>query len=233
MAGGNVGTKKQGAVRIAVFDFDGTCIDGNSPVLLVKHLAARRMLRPSVLGRICLWGLAYKLHLPQNESWVRGLVFTAFEGVPQQEADAFLAAFYDEKIDGIVRPAALEEIERRRAEGDVIVSVSATFAPIVDRAIEARGLFDVAIATNMRVDAEGRYTCEVACTPTEGAEKPRALARWADARYGSGNWELVAAYGDHYSDRPLLEAAAEPFAVTPGPTLARYAKDAGWPVLTW
>lgn len=222
-----------GRVRIAVFDFDGTCLDGNSPVLLVRRLALSGMIRPSVLARIMGWGIAYKLHLPQNESWVRGLVFDSFEGKPKADVDAFLAKFYDEKIDPIVRPAALAEIERQRACGAHIVSVSATFSPIIERAIERRGMFDHAIATDMKVDAHGRYTREVACTPTEGAEKPIALARYADARFGAGKWRLVAAYGDHYSDRPLLEAAEQPYAVTPGPTLARYAKDQGWPILEW
>lgn len=220
-------------VRIAVFDFDGTTIAGNSPVLLVRHLAARRMLRPSVLGRILLWGFAYKFHLPQNESWVRGLVFTAFEGMPKNEADAFLARFYDEKVDPIVRPAALAEIDRLRCDGVHIVSVSATFSPIVARAVERRHLFDHFVATEMKVDDRGCYLPEVACTPTEGAEKPLALARYADAAFGAGKWRLVAAYGDHYSDRPLLEAADQPYAVTPGPTLTRYAKEQGWPILEW
>ena len=232
---GNPGTGREAddRVRIAVFDFDGTCIDGNSPVLLVRHLALHGMLSPSVVGRILLWGAAYKLHLPQNESWVRGLVFSAFEGKPKSEVDDFLARFYDEKIDAIVRPRALAEIDRRRAQGMVIVSVSATFSPIVKRAIERRHLFDHGIATDMKVDEAGRYTREVACTPTEGAEKPLALARWADATYGEGNWVLAAAYGDHYSDRPLLESADAPYAVTPGPTLARFARETGWPILEW
>ena len=30
--------------RLAVFDFDGTSIAGNSPVLLVSHLLSRKML---------------------------------------------------------------------------------------------------------------------------------------------------------------------------------------------
>ena len=72
----------EGPVRLAAFDFDGTSLDGNSPVMLVKHLAKLRMLNPTVLLRIGLWAAAYKLRLPQNEAWVRGLVFRAFAGKP-------------------------------------------------------------------------------------------------------------------------------------------------------
>ena len=55
-----------GPVRLAAFDFDGTSLDGNSPVMLVKHLAKLRMLNPTVLLRIGLWAAAYKFRLPQN-----------------------------------------------------------------------------------------------------------------------------------------------------------------------
>ena len=42
----------EGPVRLAAFDFDGTALDGNSPVILVKFLVRRRMLNPSVeIGR--------------------------------------------------------------------------------------------------------------------------------------------------------------------------------------
>ena len=48
-----------GKVRLAVFDFDGTSIDGNSPVMLVSHLARRRMIGKRITLRIALWGLRY------------------------------------------------------------------------------------------------------------------------------------------------------------------------------
>lgn len=47
--------------EIAVFDFDGTCISGNSPVLLVRYLLKKGQVRTSVLLRILTWGIAYKL----------------------------------------------------------------------------------------------------------------------------------------------------------------------------
>lgn len=50
--------------EIAVFDFDGTCISGNSPVLLVRYLLKKGQVRTSVLLRILTWGIAYKLASP-------------------------------------------------------------------------------------------------------------------------------------------------------------------------
>ena len=92
-------TVQKKPVEIAVFDFDGTSISGNSPVILVRYLQRKKMLKKRVLTRIIFWGLRYKLRLPQNESWVRGAVFSAFEGQKQEEVDRFLESFYDEHLE--------------------------------------------------------------------------------------------------------------------------------------
>lgn len=220
--------------RIAAFDFDGTSIQGNSPVMLVRHLKRLDMLDKRVLAKIVSWGAAYKLHLPQSEAWVRGLVFTAFQGWRKSDADAFLADFYDEAIEARhrFRPQAEAAMRSYRSRGFDVVVVSATFAPIVRRAQQFHP-FDACLSTEMAVDDQGFYTCEVDGECIEGEAKVRAITAWADARYGAGNWELSAAFGDHHSDIPLLEAAVSPFAVSPNSTLSRVARERGWTTLHW
>lgn len=219
---------------IAAFDFDGTSIRGNSPVLLVRYLQQRGMLRKRVIAKILSWAAAYKLRLPQSEAWVRGLVFTAFEGMPQGEVDAFLAEFYDECIEGQgrFRPEAERTMQRLRAQGVEVLIVSASFGPIVRHA-QTLHAFDACLCTEMKLDARGRYTCQVNGECIEGEAKVRAIKRYANARYGAGNWELVEAYGDHHSDVPLLRAATRGFAVTPDNPLERAARRNGWGVLDW
>ena len=221
-----------GRVQVAAFDFDGTTIQGNSPVMLVRYLALRGMLRKSVIFRILLWAGAYKVRLPQNESWVRGLVFSAFKGEPVAKVDAFLARFYHEMIEGRFRPQAVAALREHAEAGHAVVWVSASFEPIILEAMRDHYVH-YQCSTRMRVDAEGDYTDQVEGLPVEGAEKMVALRRLCDAEFGAGNWELGWAYGDHHSDRPLLDAARVPYAVTPDRPLARTARREGWQVLDW
>lgn len=223
---------RQAPVRLAVFDFDGTCISGNSPVLLVLYLMRRGMLGKSVLARIALWGVAYKFRLPQNESWVRALVFSAFEGRPRREVDDFLAEFYDSEISPLFRAQADAAMRERTAEGCEIVVVSATFEPIILRAMKHHP-FALQASTRMRIASDGTYTREVEGLPVEGTEKVAALERLANARFGEGNWRLAYAYGDHHSDRDLLSSAERAFAVAPDRPLARTARRCGWEILEW
>ncbi len=218
--------------RIVVFDFDGTSIIGNSPVALVKHLVSQKMLGPSYVARILAWGIAYAWHIPQNEEWVRGLVFSAFEGMPQAEVDAFLRKFYDEKIEPSYRPIADKTMLEHSAQGDTVVVISATFEPIVLRAMEKHA-FKHQISVRMELDEKGCYTRKVLGKAVEGEEKVRCVERFGNEMFGEGNWDLTYAYADHYSDIPLLEAAQHPRAVSPSPALTREAKKRGWTILDW
>ncbi|MEC4183711.1 HAD-IB family hydrolase [Adlercreutzia sp. R21] len=219
-------------VQVAAFDFDGTCIRGNSPVLLVRHLARRRMLKPSVIARIMGWGACYKARLPQNESWVRGLVFRAFVGQPAAEVNRFLRDFYDRFIDERFRPDAEAAMLAHEEAGHAVVCVSATFEPIVAAAMQRRPI-QYAIATRMKVDFQGNYTDKVEGLPIEGPQKVQVLSQFCDERFGEGRWELAWAYGDHHSDRALLAAAAHPCAVTPDRPLTRTANAEGYEILDW
>ncbi|WP_369880674.1 HAD family hydrolase [Adlercreutzia muris] len=225
-------TTGSGRVLVAAFDFDGTCIRGNSPVLLVRHLARKRMLAPSVVARILGWAACYKARLPQNESWVRGLVFRAFAGRPVGEVNRFLYDFYDRFIDERFRADAEAAMRAHEAEGHAVVCVSATFEPIVAAAMEHHPI-QYAIATRMKVDEGGRYTDEVAGLPIEGPEKVAVLSRFCDEQFGAGSWELGWAYGDHHSDRSLLAAARHACAVTPDRPLTRTANAEGYDILDW
>ena len=219
-------------VQLAVFDFDGTSIAGNSPMLLFLDLAKHNLLANSVMLRILLWAAAYKFRLPQNESWVRSLVFSAFEGHPVEEVDQYLADFYDRDIAPLFRPEADAAMREHAAAGHVVVVISATFEPIILRAREHHP-FENQVSTRMRVAPDGTYTREVEGLPVEGEQKLVALTDFADARFGAGNWELAYAYGDHHSDRALLSAATHAFAVDPDKPLARTARKRGWKILDW
>lgn len=219
-------------VKLVAFDFDGTALDGNSPVILVKYLVRRHMLPPTVVARIVAWGAAYKLRLPQNEAWVRGLVFRAFANMPVDDVDRFLRDFYDECVDARFREQADAAMHAWREKGCKIVCVSATFEPIILQAMTKHPI-DLQISTRMKKADDGTYTCEVEGEPVEGDQKMIELRRLANSLWGPGGWELVAAYGDHHSDRAMIGAAKRGFAVCPDRPLSRTAKDQGYTVLEW
>jgi HAD superfamily hydrolase (TIGR01490 family) len=218
--------------RIAVFDFDGTLISGQSGSLPFRYLLSRGYLSPVQAVRLSWWGIRYALHLPKRQEEPREIIFSAFAGHGPAEVRAIMDDFYDKVLVERLRPRGVEEVDRRLGDGCVTLLVSATFKDIAARA--ARDMhFDGYVATDMKRDQNGGYTGEVEGEVIAGLEKMHAVERWADAHIGHGKWVVAYAYGDHYSDCDLLVEAANPYAVSPGRTLKRTARRLDWPIVDW
>ena len=172
------------------------------------------------------------MRLPHNESWVRSQVFQAFDGMSKEQADAYMRQFYDDYIEPRFRPAAHMAMSDHAAAGHEVIVVSASFEPVILRAMELHP-FVAQASTRMKVNPDGTYSREVDGLPVEGDEKLAAIKRVCDERYGKGGWRIVAAYGDHHTDEPMLAAADQAYAVTPNTKLERIAKARNWPILDW
>lgn len=220
------------AARLAVFDYDGTIISGQSGLLIARYMLSRGLLKMRHAARLVLWGLRYATHLPHREEEARELVFKGLSDSRPEDVDGFMQEFHDTILAPLYRTKAEREIAARKAEGCTVLLVSATFSALADIAAERLGM-DAAIATVMELGKDGYFTGSVEGDVIEGSIKFVAVQRWADGHLGAGNWELAYAYGDHFSDRELLGMATQPYVVCPKALLRRYAKKRGWAILDW
>ncbi|MDR1013633.1 MAG: HAD-IB family hydrolase [Coriobacteriales bacterium] len=218
-------------VRIVAFDFDGTLLEGHSPVRMVRALARRGIIPYGTALAALWWGVRYKLRIPVEQKVVREYIFRSFSQFPAAEADAVMAGLYRDQLRPRLRPQALEAIRGHKEAGEKVVLVSASFSPLLREVARDVGA-DRFIATQMEV-ADGFYTGKVAGQPPEGEQKLLQLAAWADGRFGAKGWVLTAAYGDHRSDAPLLAAARCAVAVNPDTGLERTARREGWRIVDW
>ena len=138
--------------------------------------------------------------------------------------------------------AAAKKNEPVAAPVSVAPAASSAAAPVIKLSVPASaGEVSVVIpVTNaqqgtvaIKVNPDGTYGCEVEGSPVEGDQKMIELRRFANAKWGVGGWELEAAYGDHHSDRAMLAAAKQAFAVCPDRPLSRTARERGYQVLEW
>jgi HAD superfamily hydrolase (TIGR01490 family) len=177
------------------------------------------------------WGVRYRFRMPVEQDEVREYIFKSFSHFPAAEADSLMTGFYNEKLRQRLRLQACEAIREHRATGEIVVLVSASFSPILREASRDVGA-DWFICTQMEVE-DGYYTGSVEGQPPEGEQKIIQLTAWANGEYGEDGWELVIAYGDHYSDEPLLRAARLAVAVNPDTGLERVARREKWRIVDW
>lgn len=220
-------------VQIAVLDFDGTIIDGQSGSQLVWWLMGKQRIKLSSIVKIGWWGARYKLHLPCEQSDVREEIFEMFKDDPIQQVNDLMHAFHDECLIPMYKKRAQEVIEKLRDQGFYTIIISASFISVVMPAAERLGVHAL-LATRMELNEDHtRFTGKVYGVPVEGKEKVTALQRFANEKFGIGNWEIACAYGDHHSDKYLLERARYACAVDPDSSLERKARKNQWSIVSW
>ncbi len=218
--------------RLAVFDYDGTVISGQSGALFSRYLFMRGYLNPIRALRLGWWGFRYVFHLPYHEDEPREQIFGALREHTGKEVDQLMLDFHNEVLLKRYRPEAIAEVQKRKDEGCITLLISATFSGIAQAAAKVLRV-DGLVATDMERDEEGHFTGNVAGDVISGQNKIKAVASWADEHIGQGKWVIAYSYADHHTDEDLLSVSEKAYAVTPGKTLKHKAKRMRWEVLDW
>ncbi|RKS79064.1 HAD superfamily hydrolase (TIGR01490 family) [Actinomadura pelletieri DSM 43383] len=214
---------------VAVFDFDGTIVASD---VVEAHLWARLLDVPLKSWPGTLAPVLRKVpHYLRTEHRDRGEFLREFvqryEGANEEELRALAR---DRLSDVLLRrawPQAIRRIRRHREAGHRTILLTGTLDVFVE---PLRTLFDDILAARLRV-VDGRCTGTFEQPPLIGEARGAWLRAWAGEEGVdlTGSW----AYGDHYSDRPVLEQVGNPVAVNPDARLYRHAKKQRWTIADW
>ncbi len=216
-------------MEAAFFDLDKTVITKASVLAFGYPMYHQGLLSKKAVLK-GLYAQAVYLHLGANEdrlARLRDSVLALTKGWEQAKVRRIIEEALDEVIAPIIYKDALELMDRHRAEGRLIVIVSASPEEMVLPLSRYLGA-DEAIASRARIDEFGRYTGEMAFY-AYGPYKAEAMRELAQRR--GLDLSRSYAYSDSYTDLPMLEAVGHPVAVNPDRVLQRIAKDRGWEVV--
>jgi HAD superfamily hydrolase (TIGR01490 family) len=218
-------------VRAAFFDLDKTVIAKSSLVALGPELHARGLLHRRTLIRAGISQLWFQRFGADEKRLhkVRQMVLKITRGWDQDEVRQMVKETIGDVIEPLLYAEALELIDHHLAEGHEVFLVSSAPAEIVEPFAE---LLDItgAISSMALIDERGKFTGEMAFF-AQGENKAQAIREIAEKR-GIDLSESYA-YSDSETDVPMLEAVGHPFAVNADRTLARYAHEHQWPLLTF
>lgn len=215
-------------MSLAIFDLDNTLLGGDSDYLWGQFLIEQGIVERDYYERE---------HRRFYDEYLAGTLdiheFLQFQLRPLTVHDlatlhVLRDQFLQEKIAPIILPKARDLVQRHRAQGDHLLIITATNSFITAPIAEMFGI-SALIASEPRME-QGRYTGEVEGVPTYREGKVVRLKDWLSTREIDlkGSWF----YSDSHNDLSLLKEVSHPVAVDPDATLAQYAEDQGWPIIS-
>ena len=219
-------------MAFAAFDLDGTLYTGHIIPALARHHVTHRV-------KILPLSAYMAVHMPLWPLWRVGLVteekvrelssrhmpWMIMGWTPQEAATAF-QRIAEQYVRPLVRSSVLSRLRRHQADGDRVILVSGTPAPLL--AEIGRQLRVQETVGTPAVLKAGRYSGASVLPVCQGAGK---VVRLEEYLGDSVSWSESYAYADSYSDLPLLQRVGHPVAVCPDAELATWARNLGWEVM--
>jgi phosphatidylglycerophosphatase C len=194
--------EERGGRPIVAFDFDGTLTthDSFTGFLAWKAKPYRYFVG---LVRLIPHLLAYCVN--RDRGRLKAAASARFlGGEPIEKIAADAEAFAMEKAQAMLRPDAVQAWRNWRAQGVLLVIVTATPDVVVRPFARALGA-DMLIGTRLKVDEDGRVSGRFEGLNCRGPEKVKRLKQ----AFGE-DVTLLAAYGDTAGDREMLRLAEIP-----------------------
>lgn len=211
----------------AVFDLDGTLIDGFSASHFFRHrlrnrdIDANEMLRTIRLGVDALLGqIDFDTFMTESGR--------AFAG--KREADLMQIGdeIFESEIADLMYPDMRALVRAHQKRGHTVVLASSSTRYQAEPMAKALAIHHV-LCNRMSVDDEGRLTGEMDEPIIWGPGKALVVQRFA-AEHGL-DLDRSYFYADGEEDRTLMHVVGHPRPVNPARRLERIARRRGWPTL--
>jgi HAD superfamily hydrolase (TIGR01490 family) len=196
---------------LAIFDFDGTMIKGDSIVPYVQFALQKGKLSLPDALRAGLYSLLGISRLVSAEKGKSG-VLRFLRHMSMEEQQAFNDAFLKERILPRLFPRAVKRLLHHRAQNDIILLVSASPDCYMRKLASFLPVHDILAS---RTSPEG-----VVSSNCKGEEKVRRVRAWAEQNHFDIDWAASFAYGDNASDIPVMSLTGNPVCVNPKKALS-------------
>ncbi|MES1982742.1 MAG: HAD family hydrolase [Pseudomonadota bacterium] len=218
-------------MNLTLFDLDNTLLSGDSDFEWAQFLMER-----GVLDRELFEARNLEFYQQYKAGTLDIYKFLKFQLRPlachsRKELDKWHAEFMQDKVRGMIAPAARELVQHHRAAGDICVIITATNSFVTAPIAREFGVEHL-IATEPE-HSNGEFTGLVADVPSFREGKIIRLESWMQLH--GWNWESFSDtrfYSDSLNDLPLLSKVKHPVAVDPDDILRAHAEQNDWPVIS-
>jgi HAD superfamily hydrolase (TIGR01490 family) len=215
----------------AFFDLDKTIIAKSSTLAFGRSFYAGGLINRRLVLRTAYAQFVYLAGGADHDQMERMRAFLSAmaTGWDVEQVKEIVAETLHDLIDPLIYAEAVALIAEHKAAGRDVVIVSTSGSEVVEPIAEMLGA-DLAVATRMAVDEDGRYTGEIEFYAYAENKAKAVLELAAERGY---DLSRSFAYSDSATDVPMLEAVGHPYAVNPDRALRREAVARQWPVLVF
>ena len=216
---------------LAIFDLDNTLLAGDSDYQWGEFL-----IDIGVLDRATHASINDQFYADYKVGKLDINAFLEFQlkplsAHPRAQLDAWHRKFMQAKIQPMMTEKSRSLVEKHRANGDVLLIITATNSFVTGPIANAFGISNL-IGT-VPEEVNGEFTGKVVGTPSFQHGKITRLNEWLDERGQTlKDFDVSWFYSDSHNDLPLMKLVDKPVAVNPDPVLDAYAKDQGWPIIS-
>lgn len=215
-------------MALAIFDLDHTLINGDSDYLWGKFLVEK-----GVVDKTYYETRNDQFYEDYKNGTLDIMAYQHFSLEPLSKHDmTTLNAWHDEFMESFIRPIyqpkAQSLVDEHRAKGDTLLIITATNSFVTRPIAELYGIENL-IGTDPEMK-DNRYTGEVAGTPSFQGGKVTRLNEWLICNHHDLSGSFF--YSDSQNDIPLLDIVENPVAVDCDDTLASYAQERNWPIIS-
>jgi len=218
------------ALKLTLFDLDGTLLSGDSDALWCEFL-----LREGVLAAEGFAERQRDIEQRYRAGNVTAQEFCDFyvatlAGRSADEWAPLRTRFIEEMVVPCIPAAAVALVEQHRVRGELLVLTTATCRFLSEPTARHLRLEDLIATEAEQIGCI--FTGRTSGTLNMREGKVARLRQWlADRGLPASLLDEATAYSDSINDLPLLEAVREPVAVDPDERLAQVAAERGWAVL--
>lgn len=219
-------------MRVAIFDFDGTLYSKETFQLMMDHLKNHPVhhLRYRKFYRAILPPyLGHKLKIyPEKKMRERSVqaYLSALQTFSQSDLEQYFGEIA-EKMHDDMNPRVVERLKQHVENNDHVMLVSGAFMPLLNAVTK-----QLPIKTIIGTEVPYKEDILDHRTPVSHIQGPLKTEKIQEALTGKEiDWSNSAAYGDSFSDLPVLELVGNPVAVRPEPRLRKVAEQRKWEIL--
>lgn len=215
--------------KVVFFDVDRTIVDDQTQKMFVNYLDSKHYIAKWLVIKLLFLFILYKFHLLPKVDNVRKNTYKIINGWNVEDLKKISNEFFNEVIVKHIYKEAFDKIVEHKNSGDIVILFSASWDFLIE---PLRSYLDVPyiIATRLK-SKDGKFNGELLSGAVYGKNKTILAQRFLE-KCNINRLHSIA-YGDHYSDLPLLEFVNHPVVVNPDARLKRIAQKRSWLINEW